>query len=159
METANVTQLESSYPIIVDYSMNIDDLYEKMKMFEFVYIDPYIGNSNFPPRKKNNIERLNFHIIQIKEGKIYNEKAVRLIKEMGYRPARIRELIAFLQQYPNFRFNKGLVALAELWMWSYTLYAPCFLYDKINEGKSLGLFPIRGGWNENFCFAATSKFK
>jgi hypothetical protein len=156
METASIV---TSYPIIVDYSMNIDDLYEKMKMFGFVYVDPYIGNSNFPPRKKNNIEKLNFHIIQIKERKIYNKEAVRLIKEMGYRPAKIRDLIAFLQQYPDFRFKKGLVAPAELWKWSYTFFAPCFLYHERNEGKSIALFPIKGGWNENFCFAATSKFK
>jgi hypothetical protein len=98
------------YPLRVDYGRSVE---EGVKAGRYDLVNPHITSHNFPTKRKGvveiRVELVHFDIY------ISTDEVLHEFNWMGYRPADLRELLAFGENYPEVQRKFPVVALGSVW--------------------------------------------
>ena len=142
---------KDSYLVSVDYGRSVED---GVKSGRYDYTDPNITSINLATERKGTSEvvidliRFNYYIS--------TDKALSELDRMGYRPAELRELLAFGEKYPEVQRKFPIIALGSAW-WRRdgVRRVPC-LYGS-GSRRDLYLHWVEYGWGLFYRFAAVRK--
>jgi len=99
-----------SYIVVVDYSRS---LAEMIKAGKYDWVHGNINENNFPVKGigRHEVSVVLFHFNRV----ISSEDAMSEMKRTGYRPARIEELLALGENYPDLQRQFPIIALRSFW--------------------------------------------
>jgi hypothetical protein len=134
------------------YDRSIEDL---IKAVNYNWVDKNIASANFPAQRsgKMDIEIEFIHFERV----MRTEEALAEFDRRGYRAAEIRELLVFIEQYPNFQRDFPIAALGSIWR-NPTGESYCAWLTGDGFQRLLGLYWIDAVWHANCRFAAVRKY-
>ncbi len=99
----------NTYPVVVDYGKSVEEM---VRLGKYSWSDGGITSKKFPTKRtgKEEIQIVLVHFDQF----ISTEEAIKELDEMGFRPAELRELLAFGEKYPNIQRKFPVVALGSV---------------------------------------------
>lgn len=145
-------EAENTYPLIVDYGRSVEDA---VKLGRYGWASGDINTCNFPTKRKERektpdvaMELVHFNRV------VSTDEALRELDRMGYRPAKLRELLAFGEKYPEVQREFPVVALgSSVWLNRFDeRYFPCL--DRIGSRRHLDLHRLEDNWLGLCRFAA-----
>jgi hypothetical protein len=144
-----------AYHIFVDYGRSVED---GVKAGRYGRVDFDITSRNFPTKRKGTA-KIEVELIHFNR-RISTDEALRKLDRMGYRPAELRELLAFGEKYPEVQREFPVVALGSVWLArSGSRRAPCLDWDDSDHSSCLELSIVEFDWTwtESCRFAAVRK--
>lgn len=135
-----------------NYDRTIEEL---LAAGRYDWWDKNISSANFPPVRSG---KMNIEIEFIPfQRPMYTKEVLTELDRQGYRPAEIRELLVFVEQYPDFQRDFPIAALESIWT-NPTGQSYCAWLTGDGSQKLLGLYWIDALWHANCRFAAVRKF-
>lgn len=147
------TKYGTAYPVVVDYGLSVE---RAIELGHYDSVNSDINSRNFPNRRDGTedvvIELVILHQV------ISTENALRELDERGYRPANLRELLAFGQKYPDAERDFPVAALGSNWLRRYgDRFAPFIYREGLRRARVLEQQNIEVGWGRCCRFAAVRK--
>jgi hypothetical protein len=106
-----ITKDEFVYPLSVDYERSVEDL---VKAGGYDWANSDITSRNFPTKRKGRAEVV-VELIHFNRY-ISTDEVLRELDRMGFRPAKLHELLAFGEKYPEAQRRFSVVALGSVWL-------------------------------------------
>ncbi|MFO8009800.1 MAG: hypothetical protein R6U89_03200 [Dehalococcoidia bacterium] len=139
------------YPVTVDYQLELD---EAIKRAKFDWVNPDITPENFPPKGKGTVDAV-VELIHF-DRYISTNEALKELRQRGYQPAALRELLALGEKNPNIHKEFPIVALGSVWQDERgERNVPCIY--RSGKARQLRLVGYGGGWYARWRFAAVRK--
>ncbi len=139
-----------TYPLSVDYGRSVE---HGVKAGCFGHVDSDITSHNFPTKRRGTTE-IEVELVHFNRPISTNE-ALRELGRMGYRPAELRELLAFGERYPEVQRELFvIIALGSVWQshgHGYVFLGMC------GSSRSLSLVWNDYQWGDICRFAAVRK--
>ena len=148
-QVLEVVDAKLSYPVVVDYNCSLDEM---IKAGNYGYVNPRITASNFPIQGEGKRE-VEVVLFSFNRRIIRSEEIIIEVKKRGYRPARIEELLALSEKYPDLQQRFPIVALGSVW---YDDYDVVPVVCRGNGQCRLGLSIYACNWNQNYSFATVA---
>src|ERR1051325_72652 len=101
-----------SFKLYVNYNLSID---KAIAVGNYSQINSHITEKNFPTIRSG-VEKIEVVIVNI-DSVMYLEDVPRELDRMGFRPADLRELLAFGARYPKVQRQYNIFALGSFWDW------------------------------------------
>lgn len=146
---------KTAFPVAVNYLFSLEEMIEQAS---FSHLDSNINSENFSIDRGNILnDRMQarfVNLIRFKK-KVSAHQALTKIENLGYRPAKIEELIAlslFSEEF-NTKGEITIIALGSVWESENGDKVPGFYCSEINSERNLHLSWIEGGWFPHHWFA------
>jgi hypothetical protein len=146
-----ITQIDL-FCVSVDYEISIEEAVKKLSS-HYDRKSPKITSRNFPTNRKGRVD-IALELIQLNRA-ISTNMVIREIDKSGYRPAEIRELLAFGESYPKVQYECCIAALGSIWKSQYSCYVPYFYRDGLK--RNIGIRWIEHEWQKLSQFAVVQK--
>lgn len=99
---------ENRYPVVVDYGVSLQ------QMIEAGEYDNEVSIKNFKEERKRGKETVIIELYQVNGGPVEAEPTIRWIAEAeGFRPATLRELLAFGIKFPCEQFRYDIATVGD----------------------------------------------
>ena len=141
----------NTYSVSVDFGMSVEDA---VKLGRYDWANGDINSRNFPTTRSGK-EEVVAELVHFNRA-IPTEDALRELNRQGYRPAELRELLAFGEKYPDVQREFPIVALGSVWQDRGGDRGVPYLYGG-SSGRDLGLGWVGGDWFGICRFAAVRK--
>lgn len=105
-----LSYLDTSFQISVNYDLSLD---EALKMCQFDYGDSNITDLQFP-NDKSGIVNTEIFIINFNE-RLDSSDVLPAIKNLGLKPANLRQLLALAAAYPQLQKEYPIAGLGSIW--------------------------------------------
>ena len=138
----------------MDYGRSVED---GIKAGRYDYTNPHITSINFKTEKTERKGKADLVIELVRFNRmISTDDALRELDGRGYRPAELRELLAFGEKYPDVQRKFPIVALGSVWRLRFgNRFVPSLSW--FGSKRDLRLRWIELGWDEIDRFAAVRK--
>jgi len=140
-----------TYPLSVNYERSVED---GVKAGRYDWVSFNITSRNFPTKRKGT-EKVALELINFNRS-VSTDEALHELYRMGYRPAELRELLAFGEKYPEVQREFLVVALGSVWQ-NQNGYRHVPYLGRNGSRRHLGLNWLGDDWNEICRFAAVRK--
>lgn len=139
------------YPLSVDYEMSVESA---VRLGQYDKVDGEITTKNFPTERTGEtdvmVELIHFNVVS-------SNDVLEKLDEMFYRPAELRELLAFGRKYPDVQREFPIVALGSvLRRWLRRSLVSCLLGSSSSRILCLDWYGVMN-WGKLSRFAAVRK--
>jgi hypothetical protein len=142
-----------TYVLSVNYERSVED---GVRAGRYDWVNRDITHKNFP-RKKKGTAKVAVELVHF-DRYISVSEALCELKENGYRPADLWELLAFGEKYPEVQINFTVAALGSIYRHPNGHYFSPLLYG-FNSRRRLGLFWLGGNLQKTWRVAAVRVHK
>lgn len=159
--TSHITE---KYRIMIDYKKSFEDM---VRDGEYTLINPNITASHFPIRTDTidltpfvfvDVVLITFKVVDGEKDSINRKEIFVSMYDDGFRPAHLRELLAFNNAVPNFDKNIDINAIGSTWRDSTYALPFCPFIERGKNGKELMLVTCNyfnsRCWNSCYYFLA-----
>lgn len=141
-----------AFKVIVDHELSRKDMIAAGK---HDWVNEDITEKHFPRDKKEGKEKVDLELVYYNRV-MTSEQVLSELKNRGYRPATLSELLAFGVAYPEKQREFPIVALGSVWLHPGSgRFVPC-LFEWCDE-RCLSLGRYSGGWHGDYRFLAVRK--
>ncbi len=140
---------DSTFPVTVDHTLSRK---EAISAGKYDYVNEDITEKHFPQDKKEGKEKVDLELVHFNKG-MSSEEVLSELKNRGYKPAALSELLAFGEKYPQEQRKCPIVALGSFWRhWHSHRYVPALW--GLSGSRRLSLYWFELGWRGRFRFLA-----